>query len=117
MAYEYAMFYHLLKSLASLAHSCNHSKNIDAQSDIVCGQDTDWIDFLNVLSPSNALLSEPEEFMSPQELDGRFRVKALKKVSGMTEEARLDVERAVQRGMSSRVSSEETIREAAEKGI
>jgi hypothetical protein len=88
----------------------------DARSDNVCTHDEDWKDFLNVLSPSDALLPEPEEFMPPKELDGRFRVKALKKVNGMTEEARMDVERVVQRGMrESRVPFEDTIREAVEK--
>jgi hypothetical protein len=58
---------------------------------------------------------EPEEFVPPKELDGRFRVKALKRVNGMTEEARMDVERVVQRIMrESRVPFEDTIREAVE---
>jgi hypothetical protein len=45
-----------------------------------------------------------------------FRVKALKKLNGMTEESRMDVERVVQHGMrKSRVPFEDTIREAVEK--
>jgi serine/threonine protein kinase len=41
MAYEYGIFYHVLRSLASLSYSCYHSRKNDARSDKVCAHDED----------------------------------------------------------------------------